>query len=406
MLIPEYVLLAKQAIYDRDKNNVAHELLFRSPLNLSASDIGSDIATRQVLLNYCASVTQCADASGAPVFINIDSQFLQSHSSLPVMPECIVIELTGSPEVTESLLSAVNRWRALGFRFALDGFDFSDRWQALLPLLDFIKVDTLSVDRECIAGKFDQLKHDGGQWVAERIEDEATFEFCKNIGFDFFQGYFLAKPESVLGSAIRPGMTTTIRIIKELDQPDITVDQISELVGQDPKLAMQMLKIINSSMFSLPKPVDDLKSAVVYLGFDKLRQWAMMIAFLSNGDVHIEACKIVLQRAKACELWCKQSPVQDKNASAAFLAGLVSGVDVLLNMNVQIFLEQVSLSASVRQAVLEQRGELGKVLQDICGLEYTVSQKPESLQQYTDNMLAIFQQASDWSSEVISELRA
>jgi c-di-GMP-related signal transduction protein len=105
-----------------------------------------------------------------------------------------------------------------------------------------------------------------------------------------------------------------------------------------------------------------------------------MIAFLSNGNVHIEACRLVLLRAKACELLCRQSTELADYVSSAFLVGLVSGVEILLKISSRDFIAQVNLSDSVNHGVLRGEGELGLILRAVCDFEYTASQTPEKIQ--------------------------
>ena len=401
----EYILLAKQAIYDMKKNCVAYELLFRTPMGSSASDFGAEIATSQVLVNYCASVSEQSDETELPVFINVDSQFVIEFDSLPVSPKSVVIELTGKVEPSQALIESVISWKKLGFIFAMDFYDFDTKWDEFIPLMGYVKVDMLSLDHGFVVNEISKPGRPKCLWVAKRVEDEEVFELCKAAGFDYVQGYFLAKPKPVLGNSIRPGTAVTIRLLKELDQPGITMQKIAALVSQDPKLTMQMLKIINSSLFALPKPVDDLQSALIYLGVDMLRKWAMMIAFLSNGNVHIEACRLVLLRAKACEMLCDQNPKLLEHASSAFLVGLVSGAEILLKVPVSNFLGQVNLSDDVSLAVLENEGELGGVLDAVCALEHVITQEPQKIANTSEEILNTYQEASEWVTEVIKTLK-
>ena len=406
MIIPDYQLLAKQNIYTANKDIYAAELLFRSPMSFSAKDVGAELATHQVLANYCSSVVDASESLQAPVFINVDEDFVRNYSELPVNPEKVVIELNLEEDFGCDLADCLRQWVDRGFLLSLAGFDFSQKRLALLPLVRYIKVDVLGADLGAIKQKMAEVSLSPEQrWLAERIEDQACLEACIDAGFDLFQGYFLAKPHEVRGSSIRPGTAVTIRIVKELDRPDISMDQISDLVAQDPKLAVQMIKIINSSLFALPKPVDDLKSALVFLGIDMLRHWAMILAFLSNGSVHIEACRLILLRAKTTELLavsCGDSEV----SPSAFLSGLVSGVDVLIGVAPDIFLGQVELSKEVEEAVLFRKGSLGEYLAKVLDLELRVSQSHFSLSDVNPKVIEAYRAADAWVDQVVEVLKS
>ena len=185
-------------------------------------------------------------------------------------------------------------------------------------------------------------------WLAEKIETEDIFQRCKDIGFTLFQGYYLARPKPILGSAIRPSSTIMTEIIQKSNQDNVSIAEIASLVTRDPKLTVQLLKLINSSLFTLPREIHDLKEAITFLGIDILKKWAMMIAFVSDSSAPIEACRIVLTRAKACELLMNESGLSGKS-DTAFLAGLLSGVDVLLELDPAFFIKELNLSINKKK---------------------------------------------------------
>lgn len=404
--LPNYTLLAKQPIYDQDKNRVACELLFRNPMSLSADDVGTDLATHQVLANYCASVSSEVDDSEGLVFINVSSNVLLESEEFPVPPDKVVIDLENGFKASDENLTALKRWQEKGFKFALDPYDASQDHKKLLAYVDYAKVDVLDQDIDHIQSLMNERPSNYCCWIALRIEEPGVFEACKSIGFDLFQGYFLAKPTEVLGSSIRPGTAVTIRVIKELDRPGISMKEIAKLVAQDPKLSIQMLKIINSPLFNMPRPVTDIESALIYLGVDMLRQWAMILAFLSNGMVHLEVCRLVLLRAKTCEIRVRQQCGDEETASAGFLAGLVSGVDVLLNVLPEVFLKQVKLTDMISEAVVDKKGVIGDKLTEVSSLAYRVAQKRHLLDHSDESLLEAYEEASRWVDDVMKVLNA
>lgn len=405
MLVKEYVVLAKQAIYDLKKKCYGHELLFRTPIGASAVDFGGEIATRQVLVNFCASISSASDEHQLPVFVSVDSEVVLEFDSLPVTPSRVVIELSERVQPCEKLVASIKAWKARGFVFSLECHDFNAKWEPLIELVDYIKVDVLALSSEGLSDIIPEIEKYQCKWVAKRVESEEIFEHCKALGFDLVQGYFLARPKEVMGQSIRPGTAVTIKLLKELERADITMSQIATLVSEDPKLTMKMLKIINSSLFSLPKPVEDLQEALTFLGVDMLKQWAMMIAFLSNGNVHIEACRLVLLRAKTCELICLDNPKLAGFASSAFLVGLVSGTDILLKISAKDFVAQVSLSESLCNAILRGEGDLGHILALVYKLEYTVCQNPIEVQAMPLATLQSYKEASLWTDKVVRTLK-
>ena len=399
----EHVLLAKQAIYNTDNSAFGFELLFRDETNLSALEVGEDFATNQVLVNYWTSLSNDLTNNDTPIFINVSESFLLSDYFLPINQSLVVIELLETIIVSEELIASIKAWKDKGFRFALDDFDFSEQWIPILPLVDFIKVDVLATDLNKAAELKSSLSNYDVTWLAEKIETAEIFERCKELGFTLFQGYYLARPKPILGNAIRPSSTIMTEIIQRASQDNVSIADIATLVTRDPKLTVQLLKLINSSLFTLPREIHDLKEAITFLGIDTLKKWAMMIAFVSDSSAPIEACRIVLTRAKACELLIKNSG-QTNQPDAAFLAGLLSGIDVLLELDPAFFIAQINLSPEIQNAVLHEQGEIGILIQCIKKLEYYLSQEPENIPTLDTSILQQFSLAQDWTTEVIDML--
>lgn len=400
----EKVLLARQAIYKKDHSAFGFELLFRDETNLSAIEVGEDFATNQVLVNYWTSISKDLSDQDTPIFINVSESFLLSEYFLPIEHQFVVIELLETISVTKELISAIKAWKQKGFRFALDDFDFSEQWNPVIDLTDFIKVDVLNMSLAEIEQHKASLPNYKGVWLAEKIETAEIFERCKNMGFTLFQGYYLAKPKPILGNIIRPSSTTMTEIIHKASQDDASIAEIATLVTRDPKLTIQLLKLINSSLFTLPRVINDLKEAITFLGIDVLKKWAMMIAFISDSSAPIEACRIVLTRAKACELLVIHSG-KTKLADTAFLAGLLSGVDVLLELSPAVFITEMKLSVEIQHAVLHEQGEIGILIQYVKKLEYYLSQEPENIPTLDTSIIQQFALAQDWANEIIHMLQ-
>lgn len=412
MLNKDYVLLARQPLYDASQRCVAYEVFFRTEFNMSAACVGGDIATRQVLINYFAGVSSHVGAENeAPVerlqvFLNVDATFLLAQECLPVAPELLVIELTDVQGCSDGLLQAIARWKQAGFRFALDGFAFQPGLESLLARMDFVKVDVRSLGLLALENARLEQWDFPGIWVAERIEEPAEYEICKARGFQWFQGYYLQKPTTILGTSIHPSVERVIKIVETIEDPETSVDVVVTLVAQDPKLSFQLLRIINSSMFNLTAPVDSLKMALVYLGLDLLKRWALLIAFLSNGVACVEVCRLILLRAKACELLCRQRGGDAGLASAAFLAGLISGADLLLRVEPEMFIRQVNLSDVVVKAVLHHEGIVGGALAETLSMQKEMALNRNFLAEAPDALLEVYNAAFEWSSDAMRSLEA
>lgn len=63
-----------------------------------------------------------------------------------------------------------------------------------------------------------------------------------------------------------------VKLLLLMDDPDINVAQIEAILGQDPGLMANILKLANSAYFGMPAKVGSIKQAVLILGLKRLVQ--------------------------------------------------------------------------------------------------------------------------------------
>lgn len=72
-----------------------------------------------------------------------------------------------------------------------------------------------------------------------------------------------------------------MKIIQLATDPDVTMEQLSDVIHQDPSLAARILKIANSPFYGVSRKVDSLQLALVLLGLNEVRNIALGITFFS-----------------------------------------------------------------------------------------------------------------------------
>lgn len=71
--------------------------------------------------------------------------------------------------------------------------------------------------------------------------------------------------------SIAPIPVAVARLLEAINKPEVEIDQISRLIAALPEISAQVLKTINSSLYSLPSPVLSIQHAVSLLGLDHIR---------------------------------------------------------------------------------------------------------------------------------------
>ena len=76
-----------------------------------------------------------------------------------------------------------------------------------------------------------------------------------------------------------PAFPRSVRKILELaGDGDCTPKDLVQLINQDPVVTVKILRVVNSACYSLPKQIRSIHHAVVYLGFNTIKNLALSIA--------------------------------------------------------------------------------------------------------------------------------
>ncbi len=72
------------------------------------------------------------------------------------------------------------------------------------------------------------------------------------------------------------------KVIAYLNSPYSGAKEIAELIKNDQSLASKVLKLINSAYFGIPRKVDDIKRAIVLLGFNNILQIVVNLSIMKT----------------------------------------------------------------------------------------------------------------------------
>jgi c-di-GMP phosphodiesterase len=399
-------LLARQPIFDSNLKVVAYELLCRD-INLKhITTTDGDAASSQVLLNAFTELSIEKMVGKHKAFINFNRSLLSAVSAFD--PKKLVIELLEGQEVDDNLLQSLSNLRTQGYSVALDDFELNLQSQRLVPYADMIKLDVLHLSLAEVKRHIDYLKPFGNLLIAEKVETYEMFEQCRNLGFSWFQGYFLAKPHIITGKKISENKQAVLQLMASLYDPDVTVDLLDRLIASDPLLSFKLLRLVNSAAFGIPRKVDSLRQAIMLLGINKLRNWANLLALSNLGGKPHELCVAALTRARLCEMIAIQMN-EPRRADSFFTVGLLSTLDAFLDMPLDRVMQSISISDTLKEAILSQSGQEGMVLSLVKAHEQAHWdeinwQRFEQFHMTPEKISAIYLEVLPWVEDTISSL--
>lgn len=361
------VYVARQQIYDRDLNVVAYELLFRSSTENRADFVDSDVATSRLLINSVIVIGLENLVFGRPAFVNFPTNFILGKCEIPFDPDQLVIEVLETVEPSPDVLAALKKLRDSGFTIALDDYIESDNREQLLGLADVIKLDLKGFTPATLAAEVRGLKKRPLKLLAEKVETVEEFNHCKSLGFDYFQGYFLSKPQVVAGKSIPNNQLAVLQLLSKLRDPKVTFDEVVDLVKQDVALSLKLLRYVNSLAQGVRRQIDSVRQAAVRLGLEKICQIVTLIAMGGIAEKPKPLLEMALIRAKMCEILGEID--RPGTAEICFTVGLFSSLDAFLDQPLDDILKDLPITPEVKEALLSHSGPMGRLLNTVLSFE-------------------------------------
>jgi c-di-GMP phosphodiesterase len=350
------VRIARQGIYDADRTLIAYELLFRAYDEPGDSLVG-ERATSQVISSTFGTFGVDNIANGRPVFINFTRAFLTGVIPIPVEADRVVIEVTRDVVVDAELLTGLRQLRDGGYRLALAAYDGEPERAPLLDLVDYVSVDAAALTSSELAGIADHAHARDICLVAVHVGEEETFRRCLDVGFELFQGMLLQQPSVVERRVLSPSQLVCVRLLGDLSDAEVPIQRIEQMVGNDPGLALRLLRTANSVAAGSIREVSSLRQALVSIGPRRLRSW--VVATLLEGDTTTSSSDSlwsVLARAHTCR------HLGGDEADLAFTIGLLSGAAQMLGVEPEAVADGAGLSPEARNALVGGAGLAGRAL--------------------------------------------
>ena len=358
--------LARQPILNRDQRLVAYELLFRGSSDNQAVITGDAVAATATVIAHASDLGMEQVVGLQLAFINVDAVALMSDFIGFLPHHRVVLEILETVRPTPALLARISELRQAGFRFALDDvvLDTPDVLQ-LLPLVDVIKVDIAQLTPDELPRLAQVLAVSRKKLLAEKVETMAQFEQCLALGFDFFQGYYFARPVILSGKRMSASELAILHLL-ELIQGNADNRELERCIKHDAMIGLNLLRLVNTPAVSAGVRVDTLGQALLLLGRRQLQRWLQILLYVRPGtsaQFTSPLLQLATTRGKLLELMTeKLRPGQHQYADIGFTVGIMSLMDTLFSMQMSEVVSSVRVNSKVSDALLFRHGELGNML--------------------------------------------
>jgi c-di-GMP phosphodiesterase len=398
----QQAVVARQPIYRNGLDVFAYELLYRDNHLDDARFTNGDQATAQVLLNAFLEIGLERVVGPNLAFVNIPRNFLLSDYCTSLPKDRVVLEILEDSVPDKPLISSISRLSKKGYQIALDDFTYSEWFRPLLELTDIVKIDIQAQPRVSLPRQLESLRQYDLKVLAEKVETHEQFDFCKGLGFDYYQGFFFCRPNIVSGDKIPFNRLAALRLVAKLQNPKATISEIEQTVGQDVAVSYKLLRYVNSASNAVKRQIESIRHAVTLVGTKRIRSWASLIMFAGMDDKPRELMITAIVRARMCEQLAVA--MRQQNGEQFFTVGLFSVLDALLDRPMAEALQLLPLAEEVHNAILDHAGLMGAALH--CVLAYERSDWTQAICRNLGHEVIrdAYLNSVEWTRSMIGEL--
>jgi EAL and modified HD-GYP domain-containing signal transduction protein len=253
-----------------------------------------------------------------------------------------------------------------------------------------------------------QLRNYPFKLLAEKVETREAYKQCFDLGFDYFQGYYFAKPVVIEKPRIGGTATALLKLLHLLME-DAETDQVEACLQHCPGLTYSLLLLVNSVAMGTRRKIASVRHAIAMLGRRQLKRWVQLALFATDDNRGLENPMVdmaavrggMMEQLVRCHSTLKHdAEVVDQ----AFLVGILSLLEWIYAVSMEEVVTALSLSDEVSAALLNRDGVLGEILSSVEAMEQMDFKggwpKLEALGFVHDQVLEAQCKAFMWKSEM------
>ena len=351
------IYISKQKIFDARKDVFAYALAFKDSEHKPANFSNNVKGTAQLIMSSISS-SELDNLLGRKslAFINVDEVTLTKGILDVLDKDRFVLNILEDINLTEDVISKIVQYRKRGFRLSIEHFDSSAKmiikFKRLFNYIDIIKMDILLSEPENLEKVVRKFKGTRIKLLAENIESKDDLLEYFEMGFDYFQGYYLDKPQTIEIAGVKePAQFIILQLIKMIKQSD-TTEQLELFIKGQPDLSFKLIQFFNNSK-KLNIHVESLTQVLTLMGRDQLLRWLMVYLYseVSTNPASKTVLELAIKRAESME-----AEADFKNKDKAYLAGMFSMLSSIFETNIKELMNMVKMDSDISSLILEKKG--------------------------------------------------
>lgn len=348
---PNQLCIVRHPICDRQQTVFAYDIVAGSTDARHGGDPFSDETISNLLINSLLDVG-LAELTGTKLaFLPLSRNYVAGSIPLPEAWPHLGFEVRDGTLPDPILLPAL---KALSDNqthpICLSDVRSIENRQPIIEAADFVKINVSNLSYTDLQKQVTALSGLKVKIIVTGISMPEMFDLCKKLQVDGFGGYYFSMPRKSQHQVIPAARMTILNVIRELENPDHSVEQLVKVIERDAGFGLRILRFMNSAYFNVPKKVDSIKRAVTLAGLKNIKTWALILAHSRLDDKPHELLITALIRAKMCELLAARLQLKGETG---FIIGLFSTLDAMLDLPMEKVLLHLPLTDEVKTALLQ-----------------------------------------------------
>src|SRR5690606_2809976 len=128
-------------------------------------------------------------------------------------------------------------------------------------------------------------------------------------------------------------------------------------------LTYRFLKLVNSATYGFSKEIENLSHAMAMMGTEQIRRYISMFLIEGYQSKPAELMRTMLMRGRMCEIIAELT--NQPRPISHFILGLLSQLDILVDIPMEDLMKQVPLNQAIKDALLDRTGSMGAILTEV-----------------------------------------
>lgn len=336
----------------------------------------------------CYVETAAADlADHHPLVVPVDPAHLEQDTFVKSFGvNQVIFVLPSSILANPRILERCRQLHAQAYRLAVQIDEPNQLRQVPLATFSHIRADAAFVRHEFSNADLNYLADTNLKMIATTVTSHEMFGWLQDHGFSWYDSHFLAMRNPSAGK--EPDLTR-LKLLKLLNlvKQDGDTRDIEEIFREEPKLSYNLLRLVNSVAVGARTKISSFSQAIAILGRRQLQRWLQLLIYANNladGNAPNPLMQLAAARGRQMELLIaavEPKPDIPDLTNNAFMTGLFSLLDVLINLPMREILKELPMHDEVVSALTppDHSGVLGQLLSAVAAGESGQLESAEAL---------------------------